>query len=154
MADAAERTLPANIRVCTEADFQWMIDTVLTRYPNAFDVEQARAWATARVKDDRMIFMRGDHSFGVAHLAKRFNAPKHWQAYLTFIYSIDQQGSPFERFRIVRALRDWAKDRGATKFWLSDITGNDLGPFALRLGGRLAGHTYVIDLDDNANSFG
>ena len=145
---------PPAIRRCTQADVAWMAGVAHRRYPGEFDLKSAVAWAAQQVNNPQMVFIRGDRSFGVAHLARRFNAPSRVQAYLTLLYAEPGTTLPLEPFRVVEALVAWAREQGATKFWLSDISGCDLGPFAKRLGGREAGHTYVIDLDDEGTRYG
>lgn len=140
------------IRVCTPDDIEWMITVAREHYEGLFDIDEVRRWLAVRLKEPTMVFMRGPNSFGVAHTAVRFNAPTRLQGYMTFLYATAASG--FETFRLLRALCDWTKARGATKFWIGDTTGRNLGAFAQRLGGRLAGHTYVVDLDDNPNPLG
>jgi len=152
--DVHPRFPPPDIRRCGADDIDWMADIAWRRYPDEFDFESAKAWGAARINDPQMRFVRGIRTFGVAHLARRFNAPKRVQAYLTLLYADPGKTLSTEPFRIVEALVAWAKEQGATKFWLSDISGCDLGPFAKRLGGRLAGHTYVIDLDSEGTRYG
>ena len=142
------------IRQCTEADIEWMAGIAHRHYPDEFDRESAAAWGRARMQNPDMTFLRGSRCFGIAHLAKRFHAPSRVQAYLTLLYAEPGKNLSSEPFRIVKGLVEWARGKGATKFWLSDISGHDLGVFAERLGGRLAGHTYVIDLDDKGGRYG
>ncbi len=142
------------IRRCTEADIEWMAQIAATHYPGEFDASSAAAWGRARMSNPEMTFLRGQHTFGIAHLARRFHAPSRVQAYLTLLYAEPGKTLSSEPFRIVKGLVAWARGEGATKFWLSDISGHDLGGFAKHLGGRLAGHTYVIDLDDKGGRYG
>ena len=156
MNGAQHEVIPhiSNIRRCVEADVPWMADIAHRRYPDEFDYESAKAWGYQQIKIPEMVFLRGERAFGVAHTARRFNAPKRLQAYLTLLYAEPAHTQLLEPYRIVEGLVDWARERGATKFWLSDISGVDLGAFAKRLGGRLAGHTYVIDLDAEGTRYG
>lgn len=156
MSETAADLKPSTIRLCTPDDVEWMISIANGRYPGEFDPEQARAWVPARLKEPTMLFIRGERSFGVAHLAKRFNSPTRVQAYLTLLYSEPgfMRSLSLEPFQLIKRMIEWGKEKGATKFWMSDISGVDLGPFAKRLGGRLAGHTYVVDLDGEGNRYG
>lgn len=142
------------IRTCTEADIEWMSQIAHAHYPEEFDLKSVAAWGRERMGNPSMTFLRGERTFGIAHLARRFHAPDRVQAYLTLLYAEPGKTLSSEPFRIVKGLVDWAKEQGATKFWLSDISGHDLGAFAKHLGGRLAGHTYVIDLDDKGKRYG
>ena len=142
------------IRKCTEADIEWMAQIAHAHYPDEFDLASVAAWGRERMNNPSMTFIRGERTFGIAHLARRFHAPARVQAYLTLLYAEPGKSLSSEPFRIVKGLVAWAKGQGATKFWLSDISGIDLGVFAEHLGGRLAGHTYVIDLDDNGKRYG
>ena len=140
------------IRPCTVDDIDWMVTLARTHYDGLFDEPQARLWVTARLKNSDMIFYRSENAFAVGHLAKRFNAPDRLQAFLTLLYAAPKSG--LEAYFVLQALASWAKDKGATKLWIGDSTGHDLGVFVKRLGGRLAGHTYVLDLDANPNPHG
>lgn len=142
------------IRLCTPDDVEWMIKVASSRYPGEFDPDQARVWVPQRLTSPDMLFIRGEHSFGVAHLARRFNAPDRVQAYLTLLYSDADNTHLLEPLMLVKNMKEWAVSKNASKFWMSDISGIDLGPFAKRIGGRLAGHTYVVDLDDKGNRYG
>ncbi len=146
------------IRRCTDADIEWMVEVATTRYPGQFDVEAVKAWGKERLANPQMVFYRGKRSFGACHLANRFNAPSRKQAYLTLLYSIPVEAASLaasrEPLRIAEKLVSWAKEQGATKFWFSDMTQTDLGRFAAVLGGKLAGHTYVIDLDGQGTPYG
>lgn len=157
MPESAPQTAPQQIRRCTEADIEWMVAIGEERYPGQFDTESVRAWGRERMVNPLMAFFRGERSFGACHLANRFNAPSRKQAYLTLLYSGKDSPSfalSLEPFFISQALIEWARGQGATKFWFSDMTGTDLGPFVKKLGGKLAGHTYVIDLDGKGTPYG
>lgn len=41
---------------------------------------------------------------------------------------------------------DWARERGASKFYWVAITGVDLGPLARAFGGKPVSPSYVLDL--------
>lgn len=140
------------IRRCTEADVDWMVELAKSHYEEFFDHAQARAWGLARLKEPTMAFFRGSHAFIVGHLGRRFNAPTRVQAYMTLLYASPEAG--LEPYLLLRALAKWAAEQGATKLWIGTTTGYDFGIMALRLGGRLAGYTYVVDLDENENPYG
>ena len=143
------------IRPCTPEDLAWMIDLAVARYPGGFDHAQAKAWIPTRMAQDNMFFVRGERGCGVANLIRRFNAPDRLQCYMLFIAAHPCTGANLmEPFHLMDAMRDWGKDRGATAFWFSDITGYDFAAYAKRRGGRLAGHTYVIDLDGKGTPYG
>ena len=132
-----------------------MLQVAEHRYgPKDFDRPGVRAWLIERMDHPEIGFFRGKHSAGACHLGKRYMAPTHWQAYLTVIASIPSKTLSMEPFRICEAMVDWAIDKGATKFWFSDITGHDLGPLARHLGARDAGRNYVVDLDPDAGRYG
>ena len=144
------------IRRCTLDDVDFLLEVAEHRYgPNDFDRPSVRAWLIERIPQHSMIaFFRGKHSAGACHLGVRYMAPTHKQCYLTIIASIPQKSLTMEPFRICEAMVGWARDQGATKFWFSDITGNDLAPFVCYLGAREAGRNYVVDLDPNAGRYG
>ena len=75
------------------------------------------------------------------------------QAYLTLLYA-EPGNYGREVVRIMQALADWAKSKNAGKLWFGDFTGHDMLALSKLLGGRLAGHTYVLDLDGNEKILG
>lgn len=143
------------IRRCTPDDVDFLMQVAEHRYgPKDFDRPSGRAWALARLTDPTMAFFRGERSFGICHIAQRYMAPDRWQAYLTIIASIPSKNLSMEPYRICEAMAVWAKEKGATKFWFSDITGYDLEPMVRHLGARFAGKNYVLDLDDKGGRYG
>ena len=144
------------VRRCTLADVDFLLEIAEHRYgPADFDRKAVKAWLIERIPQQEIIaFFRGKHSAGACHLGVRYMAPTHQQCYLTVIASIPQRGLSMEPYRILEAMVDWGRKRGASKFWASDVTGIDLKPIIQRLGGRHAGQTYVIDLDDSAGRYG
>lgn len=143
------------IRRCVPEDIDFLMEVAEHRYgPKDFDRVQGRAWTLARLSEPTMAFFRGRHSFGVCHITKHYMAPTKWQAFLTVMASIPQKTMSMEPYRICEAMVEWAQSKNATKFWFSDITGHDLAPMVRHLGGRRAGHTYVVDLDPEAGPFG
>lgn len=153
--DAAPAEFISPIRVITEDDIDWVMELARARYEQRdYSDEAIRAWIRARLKEPSMHFIRGEHSAGCCHLARRYMEPTRWQAYLTILASIQAPSLSMEPYRIFEALVGWSKQQGATKFWASDITGHDLGSWVRRLGGREAGRTYVIDLDQKGGRYG
>jgi len=145
----------SHIRVCTAADIDWLMELAKTRYEAAdYDEAAVRAWLLERFNEPTMVFMRGKHSFGCCNLARRYMAPNRLQAYLTVLASYPVNHLSLEPLRIGEALCDWARSKGASKFWFSDVTGNDLAPLVTRLNGRFAGRNYVVDLDDKSGRYG
>lgn len=147
-------THETGLRYWVEEDIDWALGIAIDHFGGEFDINSARAWAKERLKDKRMVFLRTEHAFGVAHLSVVFHAPKRIQAYMTLLYAEPKRTSGFELLRILTGLSTWAKSKGATKFRLGDITGYDLGPLVRRLGGEDAGKNYVIDLDGMGTSLG
>ena len=143
------------IRTCKPEDIDWLMEMAKVRYGvNDYDPVAVRAWVLERLDSPLMTFVRGTHSFGCCNLAVRYMAPSRYQAYLTILASYPTKHLSMEPLRIGEALCKWAKAKGATKFGFSDVTGNDLSPLVKRLGGRFAGHNYVVDLDDNQGRYG
>lgn len=141
------------VRRMQPADVDWAIDVAAQHYDGRFNASAVRAWALARLPEPAMVFLRSDHAFGVAHLGERYHAPGHKQAYLTLLYA-EPGNHGLDVVRIMDGLRQWAAGQGVTKFWFGDVTGHDMAKLAKVLGGRLAGHTYVVDLDGDPASFG
>ncbi len=143
------------IRRCVESDIAWLMELAKVRYAeNEYEPAAVAAWLKERMNDPHVCMVRGRNTVGICHVTRRFLAPSRWQAYLILLVSFPQKSLSMEPYRVSEALVDWAKAKGATKFWLSDISGYDLGVFATRMGGRTAGHTYVIDLDDKGGRYG
>ncbi len=144
------------IRRCTVNDVDFLLEVAEHRNgPKDFDRPAVKAWLIERIpQDDLIAFFRGKHSAGACHLGVRYMAPGHKQAYLTVLASIPAKTLSMEPFRICEAMVGWAKAKGATKFWFSDITGHDLGPFVSLLGARDCGRNYVVDLDSNSGLYG
>jgi hypothetical protein len=136
-------------------DIDFLMDVAEVRYgPKDFDRPQARAWMAARMNSDIMAFFRGEHSGGCCHLSKHYMNPTKYQCFLTVLASKPSKSLSMEPFRICEAMVEWAREKGATKFWFSDITGHDLAPMVRHLGARVAGQTYVVDLDPDAGLYG
>ena len=143
------------IRRCTLADVDFMLEVAEHRYgAKDFDRIGVRMWLIERMDSPEMGFFRGEYSTGCCHIGKRYMQPNHWQAFLTVLASKPQKTLSMEPFRICEAMVEWARTKGATKFWFSDITGHDLGAFVRHLGAREAGRNYVVDLDPEAGAYG
>lgn len=143
----------ASVRPMTPDDVEWGLAISRQYYEGAYDENNARLWAHARLLEPNMVFLRSDHVLGVAHLAQRFQAPERMQAYLTLLYA-EPGNYGREVLRVIQALKEWAVSKKAGKFWLSDVTGHDMGAVVKLVGGRLAGHTYVVDLDGSVETLG
>lgn len=137
----------------TPEDVDWGMALGANHYKGKFDHESVKRWALARLAWPSMVFLRSNHVLGVAHLAERYYAPGHPQAFLTLLYS-EPGNYGREIVRVLEGLSDWASSKGASKFWFGDITGHDMGKLATVVGGRLAGHTYVVDLDNDPQTLG
>lgn len=134
-------------------DIEWALSIGRNYYDGRYDEQNVRLWLHARLVEPSMVFLRSAHAVGIAHLAERYHAPGHVQAYLTLLYA-EPGNHGREVLRILEALRDWAVEKKASKFWFSDITGYDLGAVLKLVGGRLAGHTYVVDIDNDPQALG
>ena len=143
----------AVVRRMEPEDIEWALGLGRHYYEGRYDEQAVRLWLHARLKEPTMVFMRSDHAVGIAHLGERYHAPGHLQAYLTLLYA-EPGNYGREVLRIIEALRDWAGEKKAAKFWFSDITGYDLGAVLKLIGGREAGHTYVVDLDNDPIALG
>ena len=150
--------LKGNIRRCVAADIPWMLSLAQEAYPetDAATLPEASQWIEARMKQPDIVFLRGERSVGVANLQQKFYAPGRLQAYLLFLYATREHSdfNVWEPFYILDALQQWAKLGKASCFWFGDVTGFDFEAYAKRRGGRLAGRTYVIDLDGAGRPFG
>ena len=140
------------VRSVTPDDIEWGIALAGQHYSQEFDETAVRAWAHQRLSHPEIVFLRTDHAFGAANLAMRYSAPTRPQAYLTLLYA-EKGVSGFELLRLINGLKEWALSKGATKFWLGDITGHDMGPLISRIGGVFAGSTYVVDLAGDGRRF-
>lgn len=152
-------TVPAEfahpIRPVIEADIDWVMELAKTRYAQAdYSEKTMREWLAARLKEPSMYFIRGEHTGGCCHLARRYMAPERWQSYLTIIASFPLNHPTLEPFRVFTELVRWSRQKGATMFHASDVTGNDLGPWVRALGGHEVGKQYVIPLDGKAGRYG
>lgn len=141
------------VRRMTKPDIDWAVELASSYYEGRFNRDAVRAWGYARLAEPGMVFLRNEHAFGVAHLSERYIAPGHQQAYLTLLYA-EPNTNGRAVLAIINALREWAVEKQATKFWFGDVTGHDMGKLATVIGGRLAGHTYVVDLDNDPNALG
>lgn len=134
-------------------DIEWALGLGRQFYDGRYDEPAVRAWLHARLDEPTMIFLRTQHALGVAHTQFRFQRPDRPQAYLDLLYA-EPGNYGREILRIMQGLRDWATEQKAGKFWFGDFTGHDMGALAALLGGRLAGHTYIVDLDGDAMALG
>lgn len=141
------------VRPFTPDDVEWAMRIGKTHYDGLFDEGNVRGWANARLNEPWMCWLRSEHAFGVAHLAYRFQSGTRPQAYLTLLYA-EPGNYGRECLRILEALAAWAREKQAGKFWVGDTTNHDLGPVVKLIGGRLAGYTYVVDLDGDAEILG
>lgn len=140
-------------RKWTVDDIEWALGLARIHYAGQYDEAAVRAWLHERLPNPGMVFLRTDHAIGVSHLQYRFHMPQRPQAYLTLLYA-EPGNHGREVIRIVQGLRDWATEKQAGKLFFGDFTGHDMGAIAAILGGRLAGHTYVFDLDGNEKILG
>lgn len=134
-------------------DIEWALSVGRSHYEGLYDEPNLRAWLKVRINEPMMCFLRSQHALGVAHLAYRVQTPKRPQAYLTLLYA-EPGNYGRECLRLLEGLRDWASEKQAGKFWVGDSTGHDLGPVVKLIGGRFAGHTYVVDLDGDSKVLG
>ena len=141
------------VRLLTEDDIEWALGIGRLYYEGAYDENSVRLWLYARLKEPGMIFLRSEHAIAVAHLAQRFQMPGRFQAHLILLYS-EPGNYGREVLRLMEALKQWALEKKAGKLWFGDVTGHDLGKIAGMIGGRTAGHNYVVDLDGDPKTLG
>jgi hypothetical protein len=149
----SQAPVKAFVRRMTPDDIEWALSIGRNYYEGRYDEQGVRLWLHARLSHPTMILLRSEHAVGIAHLGEHYHAPGHVQAFLTLLYA-EPGNYGREILRLVEAIRDWAVEKKCSKFWASDITGYDLGALLKIIGGRTAGHTYVVDLDGDPNALG
>lgn len=137
----------------TRDDIEWALSIGRSHYAGQYDEVAVRAWLKERLPEPNMIFLRTENAVGVSHLSYRFQNPTRPQAYLTLLYA-EPGNHGRQVLRIMQGLAAWAAEKGAGKFWYGDVTGHDMAALTTLIGGRLAGHTYVLDLDGNSSILG
>lgn len=120
------------IRRATMEDLPYCLAIAERCYPGR-GTGQAAAWGEWHIKNPESIVLLGPASLSVGCVATRYGYER--IARMEVLGAVKGEASVFEPLRHMRMLAAWARERGLKLIITSD-TGIDLGPLALRLGGR------------------
>lgn len=90
------------------------------------------------------LLLRGNVSWLGVSVGGPWWNPKEREARFLPIVSAGQ--ATFELLKMVKMAMDWARERGAKRFYFVAVTGVDLGPLARRFGGVPVSPSYVVEL--------
>lgn len=114
-------------------------------YPEGYyDPAASESWIrrTSRIPDS--LLLRGEASWLGVTLARPWWNPMELEA--RFLPIVSTKGSGFELVKMNRMAIDWARERGAKRFYWVAVTGVDLGPLARRFGAVPVSPSYVLEL--------
>lgn len=132
------------IRRATLDDVPALIEFGRTAYPGR-PIEQAAPWLAWYIQNPDRLVLIGLSSAGAAQVTTDYGLER--RARLSLLAAKPVPGAVFESLRILRAMVDWAKEKGAVgTFRVDSGTGVDFGSFAKRLGGRQVLTDYEIPL--------
>jgi hypothetical protein len=137
------------IRQCTDSDVEWMFETGNKKFSGHDKITSIMMFHTlVNMPEDRVIAIRGEDSFGIAHCFEWMYNPTIKIAEELVLASTK---SGWEIYNILKQMTAWARKQGATdfRFSLGDAsrTGKSLEPFAKRLGAVEHYPTYRVNFE-------
>lgn len=89
-------------------------------------------------RQDRLVLI-SEHGVGAASLVLKYGF---YPIGALEILAVAPEAPRMEAVRFLRAMIEWAKSNGAKRFSIGSDTGVDLGPLALRVGGKAVNPPY------------
>jgi len=134
------------LRRVTEGDIPWLHQLCAAAYPSGYyDPVASEAWVRALMRAPNVFLMRGERAWLNAEVS-----PLPWQPTIKVarLLPVASQGrGMIELVKLTEAAIDWAREKGASKFYFAAVTGTDLGPLARRFGAVPVSPSYVLDLE-------
>lgn len=96
------------------------------------------------MKSPNAFLMRGERAWLNVGLSSLPWQPTTKEA--RFLPIASQGRGMVELVRMTELAIDWAREKGASRFYFAAMTGIDLGPLAKRFGARPVSPSYVLDL--------
>ena len=134
-------------RLLSEADVPWLSELFAKRYKDyPYDPVSAEGWFRNRVLKEPMLFLaqRTDNAFCITMLSVTPWVPSDYESNIVVICAEDN--ATWESLVLMRASIEWAKLRRCKAWRISSDTGNDILPFARRLGATEIAPRYVLKL--------
>ena len=132
------------MRVCTTDDIDWLVATAVKCYPDFVDSKQEFIeWLNKIIDNPAMVIVRGEHSAAFSVISHPFFR-KTPDCELMMLFSQTSTIGANEPLRLLKYTNDLRQQRGCGKFYLNSRLA-DIEPFALRLGAKPAGKSYVLE---------
>ncbi len=133
------------IRIARVSDLPWLLKTACIAYPpGTFVAAAAEGWLRSLLQNPTCLFLRGDRAALVAIVKQLPYAPDIRHGYLLPVWSRGKAAR--ELVKMTDMVLRWARERGASEFYFSAVTGCDFGPLARKFGGVPVSPSYVVRL--------
>lgn len=130
------------IRPAVVSDIPFLLAVAHEQYNRDFDDAQASAFLARAIRDPAMRLLVGERGGALGAITQSFwDKPR---AYLMFIVARRGRGLVGEGLRLVRAIDQWRRHRGAESLHFGEDTGLNFAPLARRLGAVVARPTFAI----------
>ena len=131
------------------ADLPFLLGLAKAAYDSEVDLKAVARWLEHSIFDPDIMMLRTEDAGGVATVLPLFHHPHRLHGHMLFLARNPNacMASAMDAFRVLRALVEWARSRGAIDFSGGSDTNVDLGPFFKRLGGVSDTPSYVISFE-------
>lgn len=121
-----------------------ILDIAQDVYRQPFKRSDARLFCHRILGSPDTAFMRLNDSVIVASIVEAyFGGPR--RCFLMYVFGKDGPTRIWDVMKLLRAVEDWRKHRGAESFHFGEDTGIDFTPLAKRLGAKLDKPTWKIE---------
>lgn len=131
------------IRRATYNDIPFLLEVARERYAQRFDDTAVTEFLRRAIAEPSMLVLRSEAGGAVASITRQF-----WggnpRAYLLFVAARAGRGLVADGVRLVRAVDEWRRSRGAESLHFGEDTGIDFTPLARRLGAQVDRPSFVI----------
>lgn len=133
------------IRRVTENDIPWLHELCAHAYPKGFfDPVASEIWVRRMLTSNDHLCIRGERSWLVATVNC---APWNPKVKVGSLLPVSSFGDATEEIRgMLSTATSWAREKGATLFFFSAITGYDFGPLVVPMGAKTISPAYVLEL--------
>ena len=134
------------IRRVTEEDIPWLHALCASAYPPGYyDPIASEQWLRLLLCTPSVLLLRGSSAWLNGAVSSLPWQPATREARLLPVASNSPRAA-WELVKMTGMAIDWAREKGASKFYFAAVTGVDLGPLARRFGAKPVSPSYVLDL--------
>lgn len=129
------------IRRATEDDIPRLLAIAAYAYPE-FDLRSSMEWGLRALENPDIGIWLGERTLGVSGVSAPFYAPLKKRGTMLFLAS--EPGAGWEPCKVLRAMIQWSRERGADAYYFGEATGIDLSPLAKRVGAVVDRPSYTV----------